>query len=110
MSPGFNVTVLMAASAVAMKARDGGQSSEREGRARHSALTQHDVDDLRTKAEELLAHDDPFRAPVMTFASMYELERRNPAGLIAIGEDLWRAVQWATNPGPRLPERRDIDG
>lgn len=98
MTGGFNVSVMMAASAVALKAQHGG-------------LTLHDVDDLRTKAEELLAKDDPFRPAVMTFATMYEQNRRNPAALAELGADLWRAVHYITAPPPPATrERKDIDG
>ena len=93
----LNVTVMMAASAVALKARHGG-------------LTQHDVDDLRTKTEELMARDDPTRHPILTFATMYEEHRRNLEALRELGEDLWRAIGYATAPDRTLPERRDIDG
>ena len=96
-TPVLNVAVMMAASAVALKARHGG-------------LTLHDVDDLRVKAEELLARGDPMRTPILAFASMYEVLRRDPQPLRELGEDLWRAIGYATAPGPTLPERRDIDG
>lgn len=88
----------MAALAVALSARTGG-------------LTLHMVDDMRTKAEELLARDDPLRSAILTFCTMYEQDSRDAAALAAHGEDLQRAVQWVTAPAP-APERvrRDIDG
>lgn len=93
----MNVMVMMAASAVALSARSG-------------QVTQHDVEDLRVKAEELLGRDDPMRAPILTFASMFEVHRRDRTALQRLGEDLWRAIGYSTAPAPRLPERRDIDG
>jgi hypothetical protein len=98
-SPDVNrVPALFAAQAVA-------------GEARTNMLTSHAVDDMRTKAEELLARDDPMRAAILDFATNYELVRRDPHGLRYHGEALARAIEadlGLTRPTPR--ERRDIDG
>ena len=93
----LNVTVMMAASAVALSARSG-------------QVTQHDVEDLRVKTEELLGRDDPMRGPILTFASMYEVHRRDREAVRALGEDLWRAIGWGTATASTVPHRRDIDG
>ena len=97
MNSPLNVAVMMAASAVALSARVG-------------MVTQHDVEDLRTKCEELLARDDPMREPILTFASMFEVHHRDRAQLRELGEDLWRAIGYGTAPAPLLRNRRDIDG
>lgn len=91
-------TVLFAATAVALTARTGG-------------LTQNAVDDLRTKAEELLERGDDLRLAVLSFATMWEEYHRDPYALEKLGEHLGRAVDQALNPDARpTRERRDIDG
>ena len=91
-------TVLFAATAVALTARTGG-------------LTQNAVDDLRTKAEELLDRGDDLRLAVLSFATMWEEYHRDPYALEKLGEALGRAVDQALNPAARpARERRDIDG
>jgi hypothetical protein len=96
-APGLCVPVLMSASAVALSARCG-------------QVTAHDVDAMREQTEELLRPDDPTRPAIMAFASMYELVRRDPEALKALGEDLWRAVNYAVAPAPNPHWRADIDG
>lgn len=91
------VPALMAAQAVALSARTG-------------SLTQHAVDDMRTRAEELLGRDDPMRAAVLAFATQYELHRRDPYALQKLGEALERALRGALSLDQVLRERRDIDG
>jgi|GEM_PF-2133202 len=91
-------TVLFAATAVSLSARTGG-------------LTQHAVDDLRTKAEELLERGDDLRLAVLAFATMWEEYHRDAYAMEKLGESLGRAVEAALNrnaPQPRF--RRDIDG
>lgn len=89
---------LIAAQAVAMSARTG-------------SLTQHMVDDLRTKAEELLARDDDLRPAILRFATKFEEYRRDAYALTKLGEELEREVSAALNPGRPVPrERRDVDG
>lgn len=91
-------TVLFAATAVALTARTGG-------------LTQNAVDDLRTKAEELLERGDDLRLAVLSFATMWEEYHRDAYALEKLGEHLGRAVEQALNPEARpMRERRDIDG
>lgn len=90
--------VLFAAQTVSMQARCG-------------QLTAHAVDTMRTKAEELLDHDDDLRPAVLSFATMYEAHRRDAYAVEKLGEELGRAVGQALNPEARpLRERRDIDG
>ncbi len=90
--------VIFAAKAVAGSARCGG-------------LTLHMVDDLRTKAEELLERGDPLRLEVLAFATMYEEYHRDAYAMQKLGESLDAAVHVALNPdAPKLRERRDIDG
>lgn len=90
------VQVLGDATAVALKARDG-------------SVTQHEVDALREKVEELMKGDESFAPCVFRFCTDYELVRRDPAGLKAAGEALWFAIKVATD---RVPDQRraDIDG
>lgn len=88
---------LFAAQAVALSARTG-------------ALTQNAVDDMRTRAEELLPRGDDLRAAILSFATMYEDCRRDAGALAMQGRILDAALSRALNPeaGPR--DRRDIDG
>lgn len=89
---------LTAALSVAMSARTG-------------SLTQHAVDDLRTKAEELLPRTDDLRFAIISFATRYEQLRRDPVAVKYLGEELQGALGQALNPdSPALRERRDIDG
>lgn len=94
--PLIPVPVLMAATAVALKARDG-------------SVLLHEVDDLRCKTEELMKGDTAFAPCVMRFCTDYELVRRDPEGLRAAGEAFWYAIKVATD---RVPEgrRADLDG
>lgn len=91
------VPALMAAQAVALSARTG-------------TLTQHAVDDMRIRAEELLARDDPMRAAVLTFATQYEAHRRDAYALKVLGEALERDLRVHLSLDRVLSERRDIDG
>jgi hypothetical protein len=94
----ISVDVIFAAKAVA-------------GSARCGQLTMHAVDDLRTKAEELLPRGDDLRAEILTFATQYELHRHDAYAMEKFGEALDRAVHVSLNPdAPQLRERRDIDG
>lgn len=92
------VSVMIAAQAVALSARTG-------------TLSGHAVEDMRIKAEELLARGDDLRQAVIFFASQYEVLRRDPYGLRLLGEQLEAALRSALDLGasPRR-ERRDIDG
>lgn len=90
--------VLFAAQAVSMAARCG-------------TLTEHAVDDLRVKAEELLERGDDLRAAILSFATMYLQYRRDPDAIKHQGEYLGHAINIALNPdAPALRARRDIDG
>jgi hypothetical protein len=74
--------------------------------------TMHMVDDMRTKAEELLARDDDLRRAILAFATQYEVLKRDEYGLKVLGEQLRAAVATALNPEavPRtLRHRADID-
>lgn len=91
-------TVIFTAKAVSLSARTGG-------------LTQHAVDDLRTKAEELLERGDTLRLAVLGFATMYEEYRYDAYAMEKMGEELDRAVHVALNPEAQpIRARRDIDG
>lgn len=90
--------VLSAALAVALSARTG-------------SLTQHGVDDLRTKAEELLPRGDDLRTAIISFATRYEQLRRDAYGLKCLGDELQAALGHALNPeAPALRQRSDLDG
>lgn len=89
---------LMAAKSVALSARTG-------------CLTLHAVEDMRTRAEELLPRGDALRAAVLSFATMYEQYRRDPDALVKLGEGLDRDIDCAIGlQRPELRARRDIDG
>jgi hypothetical protein len=93
-----HVAALMAAYAVAMCART-------------RQLTSHEVEDMRVKAEELLLRDHPAYPIIMTFCTMYEVDRRDKDAVAALGEDLERGLRHAVwQPEHPMPERRDIDG
>lgn len=92
------IQALMSAQAVALSART-------------QMLTMHAVDDMRTRAEELLARDDPMRAACLRFATMFEEFRRDPYALEKLGEELERELSAALGlAAPASRERRDIDG
>lgn len=94
-----DVSLMMSAQSVAMRAMLGD-------------LDAHAVDDMRTRAEELGCGQALFRA-IMSFATQYELVRRDPGALRVQGEALRDAILEAS-AGPvshaQLRERRDIDG
>ena len=79
--------------------------------ARCNQLTMNAVDDMRTKAEELLARDDPARSAIIAFATGYENLHRDPYGLSKLGEILQDALGVALNPDapPMFRSRRDLD-
>ena len=89
--------VLLAALSVALRARMGG-------------LTAEEVSDMRVRAEELLDRGSSLRAAVFSFATMYELHRRDPAALVVLGEELDRGLSRALRPDPVDLSRRDIHG
>ncbi len=87
------------------------------------SLTLHMVDDLRTKAEELLGRADPLRAAILTFATMWESHRHDVAAVFSLGETLQAALAAAlaapapapladpaTWPAPTGAGRADING
>jgi len=79
--------------------------------ARTGSLTQHAVDDLRTKGEELLPRGDDLRSAILSFATRYEQLKRDQVALKYLGEELQAALAKTLNPDqPALRERRDIDG
>lgn len=63
--------------------------------ARTDQLTLHAVDDLRTKAEELLAKGDGLRSAIIAFATAYEVDRRDKAAMAAHGVALQAALDLA---------------
>lgn len=93
-----HMPALFAAYAVALSARTG-------------QLTQHAVDNMRIKAEEVLKRDHPAYPAVVTFATQYEVHRRDPVMLASLGETLELCLRLAS--APAAPERRmraDLDG
>lgn len=93
-----HLPALMAAFAVAMNARTG-------------QLTQHQVDDMREKAEELLRRDHPAYPLITAFATQYEIHHREAAQLVILGEALEHGIRLAVAPTqPERPWRSDIDG
>lgn len=93
-----HVAAIMAAFAVAMNAKT-------------NQLVQHHVDDMRTKAEELLPRDHAAYPVIMAFATQYELHRRDPDQLAELGKTLEMGIRMALAPAsPDRPFRSDIDG
>lgn len=92
-----HIPALMAAQAVALSART-------------DQLTGHMVDDMRTKAEELLPRDHPARAAILTFATMYEQHRRDPDQMRAQGRYLQDAIGQSLNPDAATPRRQIYGG
>jgi hypothetical protein len=89
---------LMSAFAVAMSARTG-------------MLSPHATEDMRIKAEELMPRDHAAYGAILTFATQYELHRRDAEALKSLGEDLERALRAAIAPAaPDWTQRRDING
>lgn len=78
--------------------------------ARNNMLTQHSVDDMRIRAEELLDRDDPMRPPILDFATQWEAVRRDPHALRYHGEALEQALLRDLGLVRSLPERKDLDG
>jgi hypothetical protein len=87
-----HVPAFMAAQAVALSARTG-------------QLTQHMVDDCRTRAEELLPRDHPVRSAILAFATMYEAHRRDADQMQAQGRYLQDALGQALNPDAVAPRQ-----
>lgn len=88
---------LFSAMAVAMSARTDG-------------LNLHAVEDMRSKAEELLPRDAPLRLAIQNFATMYEIYHRDAYALRKLGEELERAIDAALHPDRPAPAiRRGID-
>lgn len=88
---------LLAAQAVALRARTGG-------------LQAYEVDDMRVRAEQLLARDSALRAAIYHFCTMYELDHHDSAKLIEHGEELSRGVDRALRPDAVDAGRIDIHG
>lgn len=63
--------------------------------ARTNCLTAHAVEDMRARAEQLLAAGDDLRAAIMSFAVQYELLHRDVYGLRVLGEGLQRDLDLA---------------
>lgn len=79
-----HVAALTAAYAVAMSART-------------NTLSQHAVEDMRIKAEELL-RDHPAYPVITAFATQYELHHRNREMLASLGETLEMGVRLSVAP------------
>lgn len=89
---------LMAAFAVALSARTG-------------QLSDHAVEDMRIRAEELMPRDHPAFMAVTTFATMYELHRRDAQKVADLGDELDACLRRALAPAaPDRPWRADLDG
>lgn len=89
---------LMAAYAVALSART-------------QTLSPHAVEDMRTKAEELMPRGHAAYHAITAFATQYELHRRDPQKLSDLGEELEACLRRAVAPAaPERPWRADIDG
>lgn len=69
-----------------------------------------DVDDLYTRAEQELDHDDPLFRAVSTFATQYQVWAQDAVQLAQLGDDLSHAVIVATRPDPVDLARVDIHG
>ncbi|MEM9579080.1 MAG: hypothetical protein AAF891_00215 [Pseudomonadota bacterium] len=89
-------------------------------RAKCGTLTQNDVDDLRGKAEEALASDNPLFRAITAFATHFPLVRDDPEGLSDQAQTLLYAVDDANRASAEderaVPEldawadRKDING
>jgi hypothetical protein len=90
-------TVAFAATAVAL-------------RAKTFALTNLDVNELRTSAEQLLDAGHPLRRAVTEFASLWEVNKHDGAALVEMGDRLFRAVEAALRPEPVDLGRVDLHG
>lgn len=88
---------LLAAQSVSMRARIGG-------------LEAHEVDDMRTRAEELLDRRDQLRAAIFEFHTMYQMHPRPGPELVELGDELGRAVDRALRPEAPDAGRVDIHG
>lgn len=91
------LSALMAAHAVSLSARTG-------------SLTQHAVDDMRGRAEQVMERHDPMRAAILSFSTMYEAHRRDPYAVEKLGEALERDLRDELSLTRVMRERRDIDG
>lgn len=87
-----HVPALHAALALALSARTG-------------TVTLQQVDDARTRAEELLPRDHPARSAVITFATMWEQHRRDAEQVRKQGEYLQDALGRALNPDAVTPRQ-----
>jgi len=88
---------LLAAQSVSMRARIGG-------------LKAHEVDDMRTRAEELLDRRDQLRAAIFEFHTMFQLTPRAGPELVELGEELGRAVDRVLRVDAPDAGRADIHG
>ncbi len=73
-------------------------------------LEQSDVDNLVTRADELLVRGDPLGRAITGFATQHQLAAQDPEALAGLGRDLVHAVAVASMPVPPDGERRDING
>lgn len=79
-------------------------------KAKTGAIDAHDVEVLRTKAEEFLTQGDYLRTAVTQFATLYLVHRHDPAQVAQMGEELRHAVEVASAAGPADQGRLDLDG
>lgn len=90
------LSALMAAHAVALSARTG-------------SLTQHAVDEMRGRAEQVMGREDTMRAAILSFATMYEALRRDAYAVEKLGEQLEAALRSELSLTRTMRERRDLD-
>lgn len=89
--------VLLAATAVSMRARVGG-------------LTRRDIDVMLNRALELLETGDTLRDAIIVFSAQYEQLHRDPDAVVSLGDELQRGIDRALRPEPYDLSRRDIHG
>jgi hypothetical protein len=79
-------------------------------RAKLNEVDPHDVDDMRTRAEEVLDHGSDFYRAITSFATRYQVVRYEPDELAREGRWLDHAIEKELGLVRALPERRDLDG
>lgn len=102
-------SVAFEAIAVAGRARTGVNTGKYD-RPDTNGVTNDQVDNLRARAEQELPQGDDLRAAILTFATHYEVHRRDKKAVQALGEALASAVHTILNPPAPERFRADIDG
>lgn len=78
--------------------------------AKCGTLEQEDVDNMRTRAEELLHRDAPLYRAITAFATQHQVNRYDRAAMHDLGTTLAEAVRIDALPDVPDPDRRDING